>query len=152
MPAPEDKLIIDPNHESMVADHFIYPQCKETTFMIPSLFTLRKQNDSYIHSEHLKMHDEVQVMMFKMWAKFNIAKVKKIAIVSNNDWGIEYYESKRIDFNSPTIGTSMTHADYIKFLERFDEYIDKTPEKVESEEKYPVGKISLDNESALISM
>tara|TARA_B100000161_G_C33543717_1_gene411950 strand:+ start:656 stop:1924 length:1269 start_codon:yes stop_codon:yes gene_type:complete len=146
----DDKLIIDKNHNSMVADHFIYPQGLNTTFMIPSLFTLRKQNDSYIHSEHLEMHDNVQRMMFQMWNNFNVTKSSNVAIVSNNVWGSDYYKKKGQKFNTPTVDTVMSPEDYIKFIENFDEYINVTPEKVESEESYPVGKIEINSESIFI--
>ena len=144
------KLIIDPNHVSMVADHFIYPQGLNTAFLIPSLFTLRKENDSYIHSEHLQMHNNVQVMMFQMWNKFNVTKSSDIAIISNNDWGVDYYKSKGKKYNTPTANTIMSPEDYIKFIENFDEFMKVTPEKIDSEEKYPVAKLSVKDNSITI--
>lgn len=146
----DGKLIIDKNHNSMVADHFIYPQGKETSFMIPSLFTLRKENDSYIHSEHLEMHDNVQKMMFQMWSRFNVTKSSKIAIISNNNWGVDYYKKKGEKYNTPTVDTKMSPEDYIKFVENFDEYIKVSPKEVESLEKYPVGKLEVNSEKVII--
>jgi len=70
----DDKLILDRYHNSMVADHFIYPQAKRTKFMIPSLFAIKPENDSYIHQEHVSMHDNVQKMMFLMWHNIGMAK------------------------------------------------------------------------------
>lgn len=145
-----NKLIIDSNHNSMVADHFIYPQGLNTTFMIPSLFTLRKENDSYIHSEHLEMHNNVQIMMFKMWDRFNVTKKSEIAIISNNNWGIDYYKKNGKKFNTPTVDTIMSPEDYIKFIENFDEYLKVAPEKIDSEESYPVGKLDIKSESIIV--
>ena len=143
------KLIIEKEHNSMVADHFIYPRGEKTCFLIPSLFTLRQSNDSYIHSQHLEMHDKVQISMFNMWNKFNVAKTSQIAIISNNEWGNQYYVQKTIKYNSPTVGTKMSPIDYIKFLEKFDEYIKITPELLKIE-KYPIGKIKLDEDEIKI--
>lgn len=137
------KLIIDPNHQSMVADHFIYPQGDKTSFIVPSLFTLRKENDSYIHSEHLQMHDRVQISMFKMWDKFNVTKKSDFAIISNNNWGVDYYTKNSKKINTPTYNTHISPEDYIKFLENFEEYLNITPTKVESEKEYPIGHLDL---------
>lgn len=137
------RLFIDPNHQSMVADHFIYPQGEKTSFMIPSLFTLRPENDSYIHSEHLNMHERIQISMFKMWNKFNVAKSSDIAIISNNNWGVDYYLNNTKKYNTPTVNTHMSPEDYIEFIENFDEYLKLTPEKIESDKEYPVGKLEL---------
>ena len=134
------KLILPKNYNSMVADHFIYPKAKDTIFLIPSLFAIKPENDSYIHSEHLSMHDNVQKMMFQMWNNLNIATKKEVAIISNNSWGEDYYKTKGIKFNTPTIGTRFSPEDYVKFLEKFDEYILLEPEKVDNE-KYPIGKL-----------
>ena len=109
--------------------------------MIPSLFTLRPENDSYIHSEHLSMHERVQISMFKMWNNFNVTKKSDFAIISNNNWGVDYYVDNTKKFNTPTINTYMSPEDYIKFIESFDEYINLIPEKVETEKEYPVGKL-----------
>jgi GR25 family glycosyltransferase involved in LPS biosynthesis len=70
-----DKFIIPKDHNSMVSDHFIYPLARNACFLIPSLFTLRKDNDSYIHPEHLPMHENVQQLLFLMW--HNIGAIKK---------------------------------------------------------------------------
>ena len=71
----DDKLILDKHHETMVADHFIYPLAKKTKFMIPSLFAIKPENDSYIHSEHTSMHDNVQKLMYLLW--YQIGFIKK---------------------------------------------------------------------------
>ena len=146
-----NKLIIPENHTSMVADHFIYPQALKTMFMIPSLFAIKPENDSYIHSEHLSMHDQVQKMMFQMWSNFNIATKTEVAIISNNEWGEDYYLNKTIKYNTPTIGTKFSPEDYVKFIEKFEEYL-KVNIVEESNVTYPIGKLSLpeSNESILI--
>ena len=146
----DDKLIIDPNHNSMVADHFIYPQSKNTTFLIPSLFTLRRENDSYIHSEHLEMHEKVQITMFNMWNNFNVTKVSEIAIFSNNDWGEEYYLSNNKKINTPTIGTKFSPEDYIKLIENFEEFMQVEIKKEESDLDYPVGKLESNDKKILV--
>ena len=145
-----NKLIISENHNSMVADHFIYPQAAKTMFMIPSLFAIKPDNDSYIHSEHLSMHDRVQKMMFQMWNNFNIATKSETAIISNNEWGEDYYIHKQIKYNTPTIGTKISPEDYVKFVEKFEDYLKVEPIEEKLNVGYPVGKLSLENESILI--
>ena len=147
----DNKLIIDKDHTSMVADHFIYPQTENTTFLIPSLFAIKPENDSYIHSEHLSMHDSVQKMMFQMWNNFNVAIKTEVAIISNNNWGEDYYISKQIKFNTPTIGTKMSPSDYVTFVENFDEYLKVTPEEMKLDNiNYPVGKLSYQEKDVII--
>ena len=137
-----NKLIIPENHSSMVADHFIYPQGINTHFMIPSLFAIKPENDSYIHSEHLKMHDNVQKIMFQMWNNFNIATTSEVAIISNNSWGEDYYFQNKIKYNTPTIGTKISPIDYVEFVENFDDYIKLKPIELKNNEiKYPIGKL-----------
>lgn len=70
----DNQFIIPVNHNSMVADHFIYPNARNASFLIPSLFTLRQENDSYIHPEHLPMHERVQKILFLMWHKIGVTK------------------------------------------------------------------------------
>lgn len=140
----DNKFIIQENHQSIAADHFIYPLAPNTSFMIPSLFTIKIENNSFIHSEHVMMQENVQKMMFEIWKKFKLAKEKKVSIVSNNDWGKKYFTNTEI--NTPTIGTYFTPEDYILFLENFDECIDKTPIKKEkSNTCYPIGLIHLES-------
>jgi uncharacterized protein (DUF1919 family) len=146
----DGKLIIQPNHQSMVADHFIYPQGEQATFLIPSLFTLRKENDSHIKPAHLEMHDNVQKMMFNMWNRFNVTKSSSVAVISNNEWGMDYYKKKGKKYNTPTVDTKMSPEDYIKFVENFDDYLKVVPEKEESDSSYPVGKLVLNDNSILI--
>lgn len=62
-----NKLILEKNDNSMVADYFIYQQSESTKFIIPSLFTIKSENDSCIHPSHLKMHEDVQKMIFLIW-------------------------------------------------------------------------------------
>ena len=145
----DDQLIIPKDHVSMVADHFIYPQSENTLFMIPSMFAIKPENDSYIHSEHLSMHDNVQKMMFQMWNNFNIATKTEVAVISNNNWGEDYYIQNKKVFNTPTIGTKFSPSDYIKFIENFDEYLKISPIQEENS-AYPLGKLSLENDSILI--
>ena len=140
-----DKLIIPAEHTSMVADHFIYPQGHNTSFMIPSLFAIKPENDSYIHVEHLSMQESVQKLMFQMWDNFNIATKNEIAIISNNIWGEDYYLQKKIKYNTPTIGTKISPSDYINFLENFDDFIKIMPIEVKNEElKYPLGRLEFE--------
>lgn len=149
----DGKLIIDKHHNSMVADHFIYPRGDRTTFMIPSIFTLRPQNDSYIHKQHLEMHDKVQICMFKMWNNFNVAKATDVAIISNNSWGSDYYIQKTKKYNTPTVNSLFSPEDYVKFIEKFDAYIKVDLQKAvlqKSDSNYPVGKLVLDNEEVVI--
>jgi len=145
----DNKLIIPEDHVSMVADHFIYPQSENTLFMIPSMFAIKPENDSYIHSEHLSMHDNVQKMMFQMWNNFNITTNTEIAVISNNNWGEDYYVQSKKVFNTPTIGTNFSPSDYINFIENFDEYLKISPIQEENS-TYPLGKLSLENDSILI--
>ncbi len=147
-----NRFILPDKFDTMVADHFIYAQSKSTSFMIPSLFTIKIDNDSFIHHDHVFMHDNVQKIMFEIWKKFNVAKTKKVSIISNNEWGKNYFINNKIDFNTPTIGTYFTPEDYILFLENFDWCINKTPLKKEkSNTCYPVGIISLpDNKEIYI--
>ena len=137
-----NKLIIDKNHTSMVADHFIYPQTDKSSFLIPSLFAIKPENDSYIHSEHLSMHDNVQKIMFQMWNNFNIASKSEVAIISNNNWGEDYYIQKQVKYNTPTIGTKISPEDYIEFVENFEEYLKIEPQEIKVDNvNYPVGKL-----------
>ena len=137
-----NKLIIDENHSTMVADHFIYPQNKETSFLIPSLFAIKPENDSYIHSQHLNMHDSIQKLMFEMWNKFNVASKSEVAIISNNDWGEDYYIQKQVKYNTPTIGTKINPIDYVEFVENFEEYLKIEPQETKlNNVNYPVGKL-----------
>ena len=146
----DNKLIIPINHESMAADHFIYPQSKKTSFMIPSLFTIKIDNDSYIHSEHTFMHDNVQRIMFELWKKFKLSKDETVSIISNNEWGKSYFTNNNIEFNTPTIGTYFSSSDYILFLENFDECIQTTPiQKEKSNTCYPVGIIKLSDNTEI---
>ena len=71
----KSKLILDKNHVSAVSEYLIYSNAPNTIFMIPSLITIRLNNDSYIHAEHLGMHDGVQRSMFNIW--LNIMNKKK---------------------------------------------------------------------------
>lgn len=146
-----EKLIIDEHHNSMVADHFIYPRGDKTCFVIPSLFTLRPQNDSYIHKEHLDMHDKVQISMFKMWSKFNIAKSSDFSIISNNEWGNDYYVQKTIKFNTPTVTTQFSPEDYVTFIENFEVMIKEEIKEEKTEEKFPIGKIEANGKKVLVN-
>ena len=148
-----NKFILPDKFDTMVADHFIYAQSLKTSFMIPSLFTIKVDNDSFIHHDHVFMHDNVQRIMFEVWKKFNIAKQKKVSIISNNEWGKNYFVNNNIDFNTPTIGTYFTPEDYILFLENFDECIN-TPlvRKEKSNTCYPVGVINLEKKDTKISV
>jgi len=138
-------LYLPDDHVSIAADHFIYPQTNASSFMIPSLFTIKLDNDSYIHNDHVFMHDNVQKMMYELWKKFNLAIIDKVSIISNNDWGKKYFDDDKI--NTPTYSTFFTPNDYILFLENFDESIKTTPIKKEkSNTCYPIGLINLKNE------
>jgi GR25 family glycosyltransferase involved in LPS biosynthesis/uncharacterized protein (DUF1919 family) len=142
-------LYIPDNHVSMAADHFIYPQTEATSFMIPSLFTIKLDNDSHIHCDHVFMHDNVQKMMYEIWKKLNLAIIDTLSIISNNDWGKQYFKDDS-KINTPTISTYFTPNDYILFLENFDESIKITPVKKEkSNTCYPVGLINLENELSI---
>lgn len=46
-------------------------------------------------------------------------------IISNNCWGGLVYQYFGLPYNSPTVGLFIMDDDYIKFLERFDYYIDQ---------------------------
>lgn len=142
----DNKFIIPNDHTSIAADHFIYPLNENTSFMIPSLFTIKIDNNSYIHSEHIMMQDNVQKIMFKLWKKFNLTIEKEVSIISNNEWGKNYFTKNNVEVNTPTISTYFTPSDYILFLENFDECMLKKPEqKDKSNTCYPVGIINLDN-------
>lgn len=88
-------------------------------------------------------------------------------IISNNCWAGMVYESYNISKMSPTVGLFFIASDYIKFLNRMDEYIKGNLEIVNpcqvnvdnlpqiSEDKrfghYPIGRIKLeDGENILI--
>tara|TARA_E500000178_G_C17034463_1_gene762541 strand:+ start:1095 stop:2426 length:1332 start_codon:yes stop_codon:yes gene_type:complete len=139
-----NKFIIPKDHLSIAADHFLYPLSSTSSFMVPSLFTIKIENDSIIHSEHVMMQENVQKMMFSIWKKLNLAIEKKVSIISNNDWGKKYFDNNNIDVNTPTTSTYFPPNDYILFLENFDECIEKTPTiKEKSNTCYPVGQINL---------
>ena len=72
-----NKFIIPKDHLSIAADHFLYPLSSTSSFMVPSLFTIKIENDSIIHSEHVMMQENVQKMMFSIWKKLNLAIEKK---------------------------------------------------------------------------
>lgn len=142
----DNKFIIPNDHNSIAADHFLYPLSRSSSFMIPSLFTIKINNNSYIHSEHIMMQDNVQKLMFKIWKKLNLTTDKKVSIISNNEWGKNYFINNKLEINSPTVSTYFSPEDYILFIENFDESIKYTPTKKEqSNTSYPVGLIKLEN-------
>ena len=49
-----NKFIIPKDHLSIAADHFV-SLSSTSSFMVPSLFTIKIENDSIIHSEHVMM-------------------------------------------------------------------------------------------------
>lgn len=137
------KINIDEHHESLVADHFLYPQSEKTTFLIPSLFTIRLNNESYIHPEHVNMQENNQKIMFNMWNKFGVTNFISKSLISNNEWGIDYLKKNN---NSPTIGTQFKPEDYIVFLENFDKFI-KAPivNKINTNTNYQIGILKIND-------
>lgn len=132
-----NKLFVDVNHETITADHFIYPQAEKCSFIIPSLFAIKEENESLIHPDHLMMQENTQRFMFELWKKFNVSNAVQKSIISNNEWGTSYLENTR---NSPTNGTCFTPNDYITFLENFEDLIKIRPiHKEKSNTSYPVG-------------
>lgn len=146
----DNKFIIPKDHNSIAADHFLYPLSNNSSFMIPSLFAIKIDNNSYIHSEHVMMQDNVQKLMFKIWKKLNLTTDKKVSIISNNEWGKNYFINNNVDINTPTVSTYFSPEDYILFLENFDEAIQIKPIKKEkSNTCYPVGQIKLLNDKII---
>lgn len=134
-----DKLIIDETHNSIVADHFLYPQSNKSTFLIPSLIATRESNESLIHPDHIVMQENNQKMMFNLWIKFNVADIKKKSIITNNEWGVSYINENN---NSPTNGTCFKPEDFINFLENFDDFIkEKIHHKEKSNTNYVIGTL-----------
>lgn len=52
-------------------------------------------------------------------------KYKDFSIISNNCWGGLVYQYFGLPYSSPTVGLFIMDDDYIKFLERFDYYIEQ---------------------------
>ena len=90
-------------------------------------------------------------------------KNKEFTIISNNCWAGEVYEYYNLQKQSPTIGCFIMADDYIRFLKNLRKYLEapltfidpndskwKNWPQISSDKRfgtYPVGKISLGNES-----
>lgn len=83
-------------------------------------------------------------------------KNKEITIVSNNCWGGFMYQSYNLKYNSPFIGLFMFAPDYIKLLDKFNDYISLNSrmefiDKVESKfvrnikSDYPIGLLKIED-------
>ena len=59
-----------------------------------------------------------------------IANYRFECIISNNCYGLRYYRSKQIAYNTPFVGMYINAPCYIKLLENFDEYMKLTPKPI----------------------
>src|SRR6187402_3435763 len=77
---------------------------------------------------------------------------KPFAIVTNNCWGYELYNSIGREYNTPFIGLFLFPECYVKFLENFDASINGELTFIEqsryydSPKHYPIGRIAQDIE------
>lgn len=76
---------------------------------------------------------------------------KKWCIISDNCFGVKYYQKNEIEYNTPFIGMFIHSPDYIKLLENFKHYMSISPiplhnslSKYSPNSSYPIGII--DNE------
>lgn len=64
------------DHGKYIADYFIYTQ-SITFAYLPSLFTYRDNNDSYIHPSHLGIHEGLKNLNKTVWEKRKIDNESK---------------------------------------------------------------------------
>lgn len=74
---------------------------------------------------------------------------KRWCIVSNNCYGLKYYQKKNMQYDSPFMGMFIHSPDYIELLERFTHYMSITPvplpnslSKYAPNSTYPIGIIA----------
>lgn len=96
-------------------------------------------------------YEGVRMKVLKYWrvglAKYRNKKLtrKDFTIISNNCWGGMVYESYALPKESPTVGLFFMAEDYIKFLQRLDEYLNAPlrfilPEESRYKEEQPGGE------------
>ncbi|MDC9591621.1 DUF1919 domain-containing protein [Xenorhabdus sp. XENO-10] len=73
-----------------------------------------------------------------------LLKSKKIAIVSNNCWGIRLYKNLNLPYNTPFIGLAIPPDDYIKIISDLEKYlnIELTINDFIKSDNYPVALLS----------
>lgn len=73
------------------------------------------------------------------WFKSIGIKNKNISIASNNCFAGMFYKKYGLRFNSPTVGLFIRSRDYINYLENIEKFRGALEEKLDSDEKWPVG-------------
>ena len=68
-------------------------------------------------------------------------KNKRPSVLSSNCNGAIMLHDLGCRFNTPTVNLYMTASDFLSFLADPKRYLEKTPEEIESDEPFPVGRI-----------
>lgn len=89
----------------------------------------------------LRLYDRFRLRLYRYKIRRSITN-KSFTIISNDCWGGKVYEDLGYQYSTPTVGLFFKPADYLRFCQRLNYYINQEIVIVGySDEGYPIGRL-----------